>query len=160
MIVTIRQWVLARSVRERGLLLAMLAIAIVLFAWLLVILPLRAAYASSLERHLVAIDRHGRVLALAEAARTAPSRSAAAPPAGDLALVVGDSARAAGLVLDRNTAAGAQGLDIVIAKAAPSAALGWLGGLERNGYRVEQLQVTPGIDGTVAVSARLVRVGR
>lgn len=160
MIVTMRQWYDARSVRERWLLLAMLAIAMALVAWLLVIVPLRATYASALERHLAAVDRHGRVLALTEMARKSPARPTAAQPAGDIALIVGDSARAAGLVLNGSTAAGERGLDVTMSKAAPSTALGWLGGLERIGYRVEQLRVSPGADGTVAVSARLSRTGQ
>ncbi len=95
MIVTIRHWYAARSGREQTLLLALLAIAVVLVAWLLVILPLRAAYASALEKNLAATDRHGRILALTEAARKAPPRPPVALPSSDMTLVVGDSARGA-----------------------------------------------------------------
>ena len=66
MIVAVREWYVSRSERERRLILIMLAIAVPLLAWLIVVLPLSQARESALERHVEAIDRNGRVRALAD----------------------------------------------------------------------------------------------
>lgn len=160
MIVTIRSWFEARSARERRLILLMLAIAVPLLAWLLVVVPLNSAYDSALERHLEAVDRNGRVRALADPVRTA--RPAVVAPAGsaDLALVVAEAATQAGLTVDSTSPTGPDSVTIAIAQARPTAAVEWLRNFELRGIRVEELRMTPAADGTVAVHARLVRVRR
>ncbi len=157
MIVTVRQFYEARSARERRLIQLMLVIALPLLAWLLVVVPLNTAYDSALERHLEAVDRNGRVRALADPVRV--SRPAIAPAVGgaDLALVVTEAATQAGLTLDSASPAGADTVNIAIAQARPTAAVQWLRDFELRGIRVEDLRMTPAADGTVAVSARLVR---
>ncbi|HUE78649.1 MAG TPA: type II secretion system protein GspM [Sphingomicrobium sp.] len=157
MIVTIREWYGSRSARERRLILLMVALAVPLLAWLLVVLPLSTAYESALDRHLQAVDRNGRVRALADPQRSA--RPAAAPVVGgpDLSLVVAEAAAQAGLTLDGNSAAGADAVTITIAQARPTAAVQWLRDFELRGIAVDDLRMTPGADGTVSVTARLVR---
>ncbi len=160
MIVTVRQWYESRSLRERRLLLLMLAIAVPSLAWLLVVAPLNNAYDSALDRHLEAVDRSGRIRALADPARV--TRSAAVPATGgaELALVVTEAATQAGLTLDSTSAAGPDTVTIAIAQARPTAAVQWLRDFELRGIRVENLRMTPAADGTVAVTARLVRSSR
>ena len=157
MIVTVREWYSARSVRERRLILLMLVIAVPLLAWLLVVVPLSNAYEEALERHLEAVDRNGRVRALAEPARI--SRPLAAPAAGaaDLALVVTEAATQAGLTLDSTSPAGPDAVTISIAQARPMAAVQWLRDFELRGIRVEDMRMAPAADGTVSLTARLVR---
>lgn len=160
MIVTVRHWYQSRSIRERRLILLMLAIAVPLLSWLLIVAPLSAAYEDALDRHLEAVDRNGRVRALADPARV--TRPAIAPGSGgaELALVVTEAATQAGLTLDSTSAAGPDTVTIAIAQARPPAAVQWLRDFEQRGIRVEDLRMTPAADGTVAVSARLVRTSR
>ncbi len=157
MIMTIRQWYVSRSLRERRLILIMLGIALPLLVWLLVVLPLSRAYDEALERHLEAVDRNGRVRALAEPNRE--ERPAVPVLAGgpDLSLIIAESATQAGLTLDSNTAAGPDAVSISIAQARPTAAVQWLRDFELRGIRVEDLRMAPGADGTVSLTARLVR---
>jgi general secretion pathway protein M len=88
--VEIKQWYAARSPRERRLLLMMAAIAAPLLVWLLLVAPLGNAYDEALQRHLQAVDRNGRVKALA--ARAAGGDVKAPVTVQDLALFLGDSA--------------------------------------------------------------------
>lgn len=157
MIVTVRHWYQSRSARERRLILLMTAIALPLLAWLLVVMPLSNAYESALDRHLEAVDRNGRVRALADPSRIA--RPVVAPAAGgaELALVVAEAATQSGLTLDSNSAAGPDAVTITIAQARPTAAVQWLRDFELRGIRVEDLRMSPAADGTVSVTARLVR---
>ena len=157
MIVTVREWYVSRSERERRLILIMLAIAVPLLAWLLVVLPLSLARESALERHVEAIDRNGRVRALADPDRSARPAVAALAAGPDLPLVIAEAATQAGLTLDSTTAAGPDDVSISIAQARPTAAVQWLRDFELRGIRVEDLRMTPGADGTVSLTARLVR---
>jgi general secretion pathway protein M len=157
MIVTIREWYVARTVRERRLLLLMLTIAVPLLAWLLVVMPLSKAYEEALERHLEAVDRNGRVRALAEAQEAARPPVVPVAAAPELALLVAEAATQAGLTLDSNSAAGPDEVNIAIGQARPAAAVQWLRDFELRGIRVQDLRMTPGADGTVSVTARLVR---
>lgn len=156
-LVPVRHWYEARSVRERRLILLMLAIAVPLLAWLLIVLPLNRAYDNALERHLEAVDRNGRVRALADPVRVSRPVVAPAVGAADLALVVTEAATQAGLTLDSATAAGPDTVNISISQARPTAAVQWLRDFELRGIRVEDLRMAPAADGTVSLSARLVR---
>lgn len=160
MIVVVREWYHARSLRERRLILLMLVIAVPLLAWLLVVVPLGKAYDTALERHLEAVDRNGRVRALAEPARISQPAVAPAAGAADLALVVAEAATQAGLTLDSTSPAGPDTVTISIAQARPTAAVQWLRDFELRGIRVEDLRMAPAADGTVSVTARLVRTRR
>ena len=156
MIVQVREWVAARTRRERRLLALMLAIALPVLAWLLVVRPLDAAHDAALERHQEAVDRNGRVRMLAAAAASAPA-AAAATGGPELALVVTDSAAQAGLTLDSSDPLGPDAVAVGIARASASAAMQWLSALEGRGIAVEELRMVPGQDGSVSVNARLVR---
>lgn len=156
MIVRVRSWYGGRSARERLLIALMLAIALPLFAWLLVARPLALAYERALERHLEAVDRNGRVRALAQAARRQPPRPVMASST-DLGLVVAESAARAGLTLDSNSSAGAGAVIIAISSARPAVAMQWLAEFEAQGIRIEDLQMVPAGDGIVSLSARLAR---
>lgn len=158
MIVAVREWYGSRSARERRLILAMLAIAVPLLAWLLIVAPLSRAYEAALERHLEAVDRNGRVRALADPARASRPVMVQASGAADLSLIVAEAAAQAGFTLDSASPAGADTVAISVAQARPTAAVQWLRDFELRGIRVEDLRMTPAADGTVSVSARLVRV--
>ena len=157
MIVTIRSWYVDRSVRERRLIALMAGIALPLLDWLLVVAPLAAAYDNALDRQLEAVDRNGRVRALADTSRTSAPVAAAAPGGAELALVVTEAAAQAGMSVDSTSPAGPDTVTISIARARPGAAVQWLRDFELRGIRVEDLRMTPGADGTVAVHARVAR---
>ena len=156
MILVIRQWYLARSERERRLIVAMLAIAFPLLAWLLFVMPLSRAYDEALERNLAAGDRNGRIRALASAG-AAPGRGA---PEGDLALLVTDSAGQAGLTLDSNAPAGPDAVAVTVAQASPIAVSQWLIGIEAQGLRLDDLRLVPAGPGGVSLSVRISRPAR
>ena len=156
----LRDWFFARSVRERRLILLMLVIAVILLAWLLVIRPLGNGYDRALERHLEAVDRNGRVRALAEGAR-APRQALAAAPAGvDLGLIVAEAATRSGLTLDSNSPAGPNAVTVTIAQMSAATAVQWLREFELQGISVEDVRMAPAGDGTVSMTARLARSAR
>jgi general secretion pathway protein M len=155
-VIAVREWYFTRSAREQRLILLMLAIALPLLGWLLVIQPLSRTYDRSLERHLEAIDRNGRVQLLAERGRTSPKQQAA--PGVEIGLAVAEAASRAGLSLDSNSAAGPNAVTISIAQAPSTAALQWLHALEGEGIRIEEVRITPAGDSGASVTARLARV--
>jgi general secretion pathway protein M len=153
----IREWYEARSQREQRLLLAMIAIALPLLAWLLVVRPLNNAYDDALQAQLEAVDRHGRVLALADTAKS-KSVSGPHPSAGaDLQLVVTESASQTGIALQGATPAGLDSIDVTIAGTSAPAVGQWLQGLEAHGVSVQELRMTPQGQAVVSMSARLAR---
>lgn len=157
MIVRVREWYAVRSVREQRLLMAMAAIALPLLAWLLIVQPLGRAYDEALEEQLEAVDRHGRVLALVEAAsRTGPARPVSAAT-GDLQLHLTESASQAGIALQSATPVDSDTIDVAIeASTAPSIGR-WLRDLEARGIAVQELRMTPQANGMASLTARLAR---
>jgi general secretion pathway protein M len=156
MTTSVRDWFVGRTTREQQLILLMLAIALPVLAWLLVVRPLSAVYDDALEDHLAAIDRHGRVMALAEAAKSTPARRVAANKA-DLQLVVTEAARQAGIVLQGAAPSGPNAVDVTIAGSRATALGQWLAQFEAQGIAIQQMTMTPLPDGTVNMSARLAR---
>ena len=156
MIVRVRDWYGSRSLRERRLLLLMTAVALPVLIWLLIVRPIANAYDAALERHLAAVELNGRVRALAAGSSGRPIVNVGAPDS-DIALVIAERAAQSGLVLDSNSAAGPNEVSISIGAAPTIAATQWLAQLERDGFAIGDLRMTPTGDGNVAVTARLVR---
>lgn len=148
MIVHFSKWYGARSRREQRLLQLMAAIVIPLLLWLLLVRPLSNAYDHALQRHLQAVDRNGRVKALA-------SNGDAVVPAAvpDLALFLSDRARQRGIIAEGRAASAPGSAVISIASSSAPTALEWLRGLEADGYRVSDVRVAPTGGGAVAVTA-------
>lgn len=158
MIGSVRHWFLARSQREQRLILLMLAIALPVLAWLLVVRPLNAAYDDAVDDHLEALTRHGRVLVLADAAKSSPARRTRSSNA-DLQLVVAESASHAGIALQGSTPSGPNTIELSVAGGRAPALAQWLAQFEAQGIAVQQMTMTPLPDGTVNLSARLARAG-
>jgi general secretion pathway protein M len=156
MMPAVRDWYTRRTKREQQLILLMLGIALPLLAWLLVVRPLSAAYDDALKGHLAAIDRHGRVMALAEAAKSSPARRVAVNKA-DLQLIVTEAARQAGITLQGATPSGPNAVDVTVAGGRATALGQWLAQFEARGISIQQMTMTPLPDGTVNMSARLAR---
>lgn len=156
MIVRVREFYSSRSTREQRLLLLMLGVALALLGWLLVVQPLGRAYDEALQAQLEAVDRHGRVAALAEAATSAPARPRTDGDV-DLQLAVTEAAGQAGLALQSATPAGGDSIDVTT-EGAPAPVIGqWLRDFEARGIRVEQMRMIPQGGGLVTLSARLSR---
>jgi general secretion pathway protein M len=158
MIVRLRDWYLARTQREQYLLLAMTAIAVPLLVWLLLVRPLSAAYEDALKEHLAAVDRHGRVLALADAIKTAPARPRTQASGADLALVVTEAATQSGISLQGAAPSGPNAVQVTVGGGQATAITQWLRGVEERGLVVEELRLTPLPDGSVNMSARVARL--
>lgn len=151
MIVIVREWYNARSERERRLLLLMAAILVPLLIWLLLVMPLGRAYDDALRSHLQAVDRNGRVKALA--ARTSGSKGTVPPAVPDLALFLGDNARQRGITAEARAGSAPGSAVISIASSAAPTALDWLRGLEASGYRLSDVRIAPSGAGAVTVTA-------
>jgi general secretion pathway protein M len=152
-------WFRGRSVREQRLLLAMLAIALPLLLWLLVWRPVDAALTGAWDRHAEAVDRHGRVLAAAEALE-AGARPGPTLATGEIAALAGEAAGRSGLTLASAAPQGPDRAAVSIAAGEPRAMLAWLRGLEEQGVVIDDLRMTPAPDGTVALTAVLARRSR
>jgi general secretion pathway protein M len=157
MISRVNEWFGGRTPREQRLILLMLAIAIPVLGWLLIVRPMTQAYDEALEQQLEAVDRNGRVRMLADAAKRQPSAARVAPPAADLGLVVAEAASQAGLALEGNNPAGPNAVAITIGQAPARGAVQWLGDLETRGLTVAEWKLTPSGAGTVSVSARVTK---
>lgn len=151
MIVHFREWYAARSRRERRLLQLMAAIVIPLLVWLLLVGPLGNAYDNALQRHLQAVDRNGRVKALA--ARVSGGEASVPAAVPDLALFLSDNARQRGITAEGRAASAPGSAVISIASSSAPTALEWLRGLEADGYRVSDVHVAPTGGGAVSVTA-------
>ncbi|MBA3578063.1 MAG: type II secretion system protein M [Sphingomonas sp.] len=156
MIVRVREWYGGRTRREQILVAAMAAVALPVFAWLLVVLPVISAYEKALQDHLEAVDRNGRIVALSEAMKDRPAR-AAAPLDVDLQLVVSEAADLAGATLGEVTPAGPDAVSATLANSTAAAAGEWVRSLEARGLVVDDLRLAPSAEGRVNVSARLAR---
>lgn len=157
MIVAVREWYGGRTRREQLLLLAMVAVAVPVLLWLVIVMPLTAAYRDALQDQLEAIDRHGRVLALADAAKARPAQ-APSPDAGtDMQLLLTEAAAQAGIALQQATPEGQDAATVAAAGVRAPAVAQWLRELDARGIAVSELRMTPQGDGTVSMTARLVR---
>ncbi len=155
MISAIRQWWTGLSQRERVLVGVAGGLTAAVLLWLAA-RALLAGLESGAEAHREAIARAARVEAKAALLAAAPQT----PPAsqsGALDLWLGQSATDMGLTLDRNDARGERLASIAIASARAPAVVGWLAGLEAQGLVIERLSLTPGTDGTVAMTAEVRR---
>lgn len=151
MIVQFKEWFGARSLREQRLLQLMAAIVIPMLVWLLLVMPLSNAYDDALQRHLLAVDRNGRVKALA--ARVSGGKATVPAAVPDLALFLNDSARQRGITAEARVGSGPGSAIISIASSSAPTALDWLRGLEAEGYRVSGVRIAPTSDGAVGVTA-------
>jgi general secretion pathway protein M len=152
----LKDWFLGRTQREQRLVLLMVAIALAVFVWLLVVRPLGASYRDAVQDHLAAVDRHGRVLALVDAVKAAPARPVGATTA-DLELIVSQAASEAGIALEAMSPNGTNAIELTVVGGRATALAQWLAQLEAQGIAVQQLSMTPLPDGTVNMSARLAR---
>ena len=156
MIVVTREWFMGRAERERWLLAAMLAIALPLLLYLLIYAPMSRALEAAKDRHVAAVEQNGRVKAQLLQLREGAATTTSAPPIGDLALLVGESAGRSGIALATTEARGT-GVAVSLSATSTTAAFRWLRELEAQGAVVTDLKVTPVPGGSFAVTAQFSR---
>jgi general secretion pathway protein M len=148
---SLKIWWRTRTLREQRLLLAMFALAAIVFAWLLVIRPLSDALSRARERHGAA------VIALAEAraqARAISGLQQGAPTALTMPLetLLSQSASEAGFTVARAEREGPNQATMAIQAVRPQAFFTWIRQMEsRHRLIVERLSATTNSDQTLAV---------
>ena len=138
-------WWAERSLREQRLIRAMLALAVIVLGWLLVVRPLMDMRDAAKERHAAA------VVALGEArARAIPGASPGAPAAGPVDALVARTANEAGFANARITSQGVERASVALDAARPQVLFGWIARLEQSGLVVERLNARTNSDRTLA----------
>lgn len=156
MMIALQQWWTRLSPRERVLVGVAAALTILLLFWLLV-RALLIGLDSQAEAQKLVFERAARIEAKAGLLAQPPERAATAAPAGPLDQIVAQLATDTGLTLDRNDPRGSNAAAIAIASARAPALITWLSGLEESGIIIERMAMTPGADGSVALTAEVRR---
>lgn len=144
----IRSWFASRSLRERRLILVMLALLVVTILWGGIILPVRDGLSSARERYADAVVRLGSTQNAVDLIRSAGRRT---PIEGSLADTVRRRAEAAGFALATVDESGAGRVHATIAAARPAALARWFAGLEASGILIESAAWRDNADGSVGV---------
>jgi general secretion pathway protein M len=148
----LRSWFAGRSLRERRLILVMLALLVVTIAWGGILLPLTDGLAAARTRHADAVlrlaDTEARVAAIRGTAR-------AAPLGQPLEAEVRARADAAGFTVASLAPQGSDRVTLSIPQARPGAMFAWVAGLEEAGILVESMAVTNNGDRTVSLQLTL-----
>ncbi len=150
----LRVWFDGRSLRERRLILAMLALAVLVVLWAGVALPVTDGLASARERHGEAVIRLAETQARVDTI-AALARGRAPALTGGLDAAVRASADQAGFALGTLNLLGPDRVQAGIASARPGALVAWVALLERQGLLVDSLQLTNNNDGSVAATLTL-----
>ncbi|ONF95299.1 type II secretion system protein GspM [Sphingomonas jeddahensis] len=146
-------WYQGRSLRERRLILIMLALLVVTILWAGIIRPVRDGLESTRERHARAEVRLGEVQRQVAQVK-AIQRGRPRAPEGPLVDAIRTRADEAGFSLSSLEPEG-NNVRIGIATAKPGALLGWIAGLEHDGLLVDASTITGNGDGTVSATLTL-----
>lgn len=149
----LRTWYAARSLRERRLILLMLALLAVTIVWAGVIRPVREGLVSTRAHYDEAVRRLSETQAMAGAIH-AIQRGHPQPLGAPLPDAVRERADAAGFTLASLDPDG-ENVRIVISSAKAAPLLGWVVGLEADGVLVDAGTITANGDGTVAAQLTL-----
>jgi general secretion pathway protein M len=157
MIAALRLWWTQLSARERLLVGVAGGMTVLVMLWL-IIRSFGVGLADGAEAQRQALAQAARIEAkLALLAQPKARTTKAVLAAGPLDQAVAQSATDAGLTLTRNEARGDKGAVIAIAAARAPALIGWLASLEDSGVIVDRLNISPGTDSSVAMTAELRR---
>ncbi len=130
----LRIWFMARSLRERRLLLAMAALLVVTILWAGVILPVRDGLETSQARYDDAVVRLATTRGEVDSIKANGRRPALTASPADTVRAAADQAGFAVATLDEQ---GAGRVHLTIQSARPGALSGWLAGLEVRGILVD-----------------------
>ena len=149
-------WFNGRSLREKRLIVGMLALLALTLIWVAVIRPLGDGLSSERQRHADAVIRLGRTQAAVSAIRDI-QRQRPAPLTGTFADTVRARAADAGFAVASLEEDGADRVRLGIAGARPAALVPWLARLENAGILVDAVALTDKGDRTVGVQLTLKR---
>lgn len=158
MIETLKTWFNGRTLRERRMLLAMVAMIVLTVIWFAVFLPVSDGLSSSRTRLNDAVVRLGTAEAEADAL-AGLQRNRPAPIPGALDDYIRQSAGNAGFALSDVSVQGDGRVHIAVPTARPGALFTWLADLEDAGVVVASIQVTNNGDQTVAAQMTLMKRG-
>ena len=145
-----REWFNGRSLREKRMILVMLALLALTIVWYGVIRPIGDGLSSERQRHADAVVRLGETAARVEAIRDV-TRQRPAAVTGTLADAIRARAADAGFAIASLDQAGPSRVRVGIAGARPGALTPWLARLEGAGILVDAATLTDKGDGTVGV---------
>lgn len=143
----LRAWFAGRSLRERRMILVMLALLAVTIVWAGVIRPVRDGLASARDRHADAVMRLGETQNAVDALK---ANRRIRPLTGSLADVVRAEATAAGFTIGTLDQQGAGRVHLTIQSGRGPALSAWLARLERLGILVEAATLRDTGNGTLA----------
>lgn len=155
----LRTWFAERSLREKRLILAMLALAALTIVWGGIVRPVGDALSSARERFDDAERRLATTAAAVDALHAAQDRRSV-PIAGALADTVRREADAAGFTLANLDPQGPDRVRVGIRSARAGVLVAWLARLERLGVLVDSAALTDNGDRTVGVDLTLKARGR
>lgn len=155
----LRVWFDGRSLREKRLILVMLALIGLTLVWAAIIRPVGDALSSARERQADAAVRLGETRAQVDAVRAVQALRVR-PTEGAFADVVRARADAAGFALAALDVSAPDRVHATIASARPGALIGWLSSLEGAGILVDSAALTDNGDRTVGVDLVLKAQGR
>ena len=145
-------WWAVRSVREKRLLITMLAVLALVLIWLAIIRPLMDAEADARAR----LDSAVAELAQARAdAALAGQEAASSPVPGPVAAFLTQAAGEQGFTNMTITASGPTGASLASPQVRPAAFFAWIGMLEARGLVVESMTARANQDQTISVQALL-----
>lgn len=150
----LKTWFDGRSLREKRMLLVMMALAVLTLVWGAIIRPVGDGLSSARERHASAVTRLGETQAQVAVLRDLQRRRPP-PLTGTLADVVRAQADQAGFALASLDPDGADRLRVGIPSAKPAALARWLARLERTGILVDAATMTNNGNRTVAATLTL-----
>ena len=143
----LRAWFASRALRERRLILVMLALLAVTIVWGGIILPVRDGLSSARERHADAVVRLATTQDAVDLIRSAGRR---VPLTGGLVDTLRLRADAAGLALASVEDGTGGRVHATIQAGRPAALARWFAGLEASGILVESATWSDNSDGSVA----------
>lgn len=149
----LKEWFDGRSLRERRLLLVMVALAAVTIVWGVMIRPVRNGLSSSRERYTDAVIRLGTAQAGLTQVKALQRR--ATPLSAPLADIVRARADAAGFTLASLDVEAPGRIRTAIATARAGALMQWISGLEAEGILVDSLSVSGNGAGSVTATMTL-----
>lgn len=150
----LRAWFDGRALREKRLILVMLALLAVTLVWYGVIRPVGDALSDARARHADAVIRLGETQARVDALRTL-DRDRPPPLTGTFADAVRARAAEAGFALASLDEDGPKRVRVSIQSARPAALVPWLARLERAGVLVDTATLNNNGDRTVGVQMTL-----
>ncbi|WP_294195818.1 type II secretion system protein GspM [uncultured Sphingomonas sp.] len=149
----LKAWFDGRSLRERRLLLVMIALAAITLVWGGLILPVRSGLSSSRERYTDAVIRLGA--AQAGLAQVKSLQRRAAPLSAPLADIVRARADASGFTLAALDIEAPGRIRTAISSARAGALMQWIAALEAEGILVDSLSVSGNGAGSVTATMTL-----